>query len=36
MDGTVYVVLSGVLTFGVPLALAVRELLEMRRRDGDR
>ena len=33
MDGTAFVVLSGVLTFGVPLALAVRELIEMKRRD---
>jgi hypothetical protein len=33
MDGTVYVVLSGALTFGVPLVLAVRELLDLRRRD---
>ena len=34
MDGTAYVVLSGALTFGVPLALAVRELIELKRRDG--
>lgn len=34
MDGAAYVMLSGALTFGVPLALAVRELLELRRRDG--
>jgi len=34
MDGTVYIVLSGALTFGVPLALAVRELIELKRRDG--
>jgi hypothetical protein len=33
MDGAVYVVLSGALTFGVPLALAVRELIELKRRD---
>ncbi|GAC1345002.1 MAG: hypothetical protein NVSMB18_23810 [Acetobacteraceae bacterium] len=33
MNGTMYVVLSGALTFGVPLALAVRELIELRRRD---
>jgi len=33
MDGTVYVVLSGAVTFGVPLVLAVRELLDLKRRD---
>src|SRR5689334_10523699 len=33
MDGTVYVVLSGALTFGIPLVLAVRELLDLKRRD---
>lgn len=33
MDGTVYVVLSGAVTFGVPLALAVRELIDLRRRN---
>lgn len=33
MDGTVLVVLSVGLTFGVPLALAVRELIELKRRD---
>lgn len=34
MEGTTFVLLSGVVTIGVPMALAVRELLEMRRRDG--
>jgi hypothetical protein len=34
MDGTAFVVLSGALTFGVPLALALRELFELKRRDG--
>lgn len=33
MDGTTFVLLSGTLTVGVPLVLAVRELLELRRRD---
>ena len=33
MDGATYVLLSGTLTFGVPLALALRELLELKRRD---
>ncbi len=32
MDGTAFVVLSGTLTFGVPLVLAMRELLELKRR----
>ncbi len=40
MDGTTFVLLSGALTVGVPLVLAVRELIELRRRgdtgwDGD-
>lgn len=34
MDGTAFVVLSGALTFGVPLVLAMRELFELKRRDG--
>jgi len=34
MDGAAYVMLSGALTFGVPLALAVRELLDLKRRGG--
>ena len=34
MDGTTFVVLSGALTFGVPLVLAMRELFELKRRDG--
>ncbi len=33
MDGTAFVVLSGTLTFGVPLVLAMRELFELKRRD---
>lgn len=33
MDGTTFVLLSGTITFGVPLALAVRELFELKRRD---
>lgn len=33
MDGTTFVLLSGTLTVGVPLVLAVRELLDLRRRD---
>ncbi len=33
MDGGTFIVLSGALTFGVPLALAVRELMVLRRRD---
>jgi hypothetical protein len=33
MDGAAYVMLSGALTFGIPLALAVRELIVLRRRD---
>ncbi len=33
MDGTAFVVLSGALTFGVPLALVVRELIVLKRRD---
>ena len=32
MDGTAFVVLSGALTFGVPLVLAVRELIDLKRR----
>lgn len=32
MEGTTFVVLSGTLTFGVPLALALRELFELKRR----
>ncbi len=32
MDGATYVLLSGTLTFGVPLALALRELIELKRR----
>lgn len=40
MNGTAFVVLSGTLTFGIPLLLAIRELFELRRRgrggwDGD-
>ena len=35
MDGTVQVLLSGALTFGVPLAIAVRELIILKRRDGN-
>ncbi len=35
MDGTAFVVLSGTLTFGIPLALAMRELYELKRRDPD-
>ena len=40
MDGTTFVLLSGTLTVGVPLVLAMRELFELRRRhdggwDGD-
>lgn len=36
IDGGFFVVLSGALTFGAPLALAVRELLVLRpARDGD-
>lgn len=34
MDGAVYVMLSGALTFGVPLGLAIRELIALKRRDG--
>lgn len=34
MNGTAFVVLSGALTFGVPLVLAMRELFELKRRDG--
>lgn len=34
MDPEVYILLSGALTFGVPLALAVRELLVLRRDGG--
>lgn len=33
MEGTTFVLLSGAVTVGVPLALAVRELLDLRRRD---
>ena len=33
MDGTAFVVLSGTLTFGIPLVLAMRELYELKRRD---
>ena len=33
MDGTAFVVLSGALTFGVPLVVAMRELFELKRRD---
>lgn len=32
MDGTAFVVLSGTLTFGVPLVLAMRELFELKRK----
>ncbi len=40
MNGTAFVLLSGTLTFGVPLLLAVRELYVLKRRgrggwDGD-
>jgi hypothetical protein len=40
MNGTAFVMLSGMLTFGIPLLLAVRELYELKRRgrggwDGD-
>ena len=40
MNGTAFVLLSGTLTFGIPLMLAVRELYELKRRgrggwDGD-
>lgn len=40
MSGTAFVVLSGTLTFGIPLLLAIRELYDLRRRgkggwDGD-
>ena len=34
MEGATFVLLSGAVTIGVPLALAVRELIELRRRDG--
>ena len=33
MDGTAFVLLSGTLTFGVPLVLAMRELYDLKRRD---
>lgn len=36
MNGTAFVLLSGALTFGIPLVLAIRELYELRRRDGGR
>ena len=32
MNGTAFVMLSGMLTFGIPLLLAVRELYELKRR----
>ncbi|RZK95077.1 MAG: hypothetical protein EOO66_07545 [Methylobacterium sp.] len=40
MSGTAFVVLSGSLTFGIPLLLAIHELYDLRRRrkgnwDGD-
>lgn len=36
MTGSTFVLLSGALTFGVPLALAVNELVALRRRpDGE-
>lgn len=34
MDGTAFVVLSGALAFGVPLALAAREVFGLKRRKG--
>ena len=38
MDGSMFVILSGTLSFGVPLAVEVRELLVLRpgRGEGDR
>lgn len=36
MDGETFIMLSGALSFGAPLALAVRELLVLRRDDGKR
>lgn len=33
MDGAAYVLLSGTLTFGVPIVLAVRQLIALKRRD---
>lgn len=32
MNGTAFVLLSGALTFGIPLLLAIRELYELKRR----